>query len=121
MIPKNIDISPVSTSSTSSGWLTKPMPGASSNSQGSKLKLKKPTEKPRITLHHFYDEDKQEKPSSSRSDSEEMRKRRLSDKILQYLGETNEVSVHSKEKEDDEVEIVKELASPYNASGKKDK
>ena len=120
-IPKNIDISPVSTSSTSSGWLTKPMPGASSNSQGSKLKLKKPTEKPKITLHHFYDEDKQEKPSSSRSDSEEMRKRILADKILQHLGETNEVSVHNNEKDDDEVEIVKELASPCNASGKKDK
>ena len=117
-IPKNIDISPVSTSSTSSGWLSKPMPGASSNS--GKLKLKKPTENPKLTLHHFYHEDKQEKPSSSKSDSEEMRKRGLSEKILQHLGETNEVSVHSNEKDDDEVEIVKELASPYNASGKRD-
>ena len=117
-IPKNIDISPVSTSSTSSGWLSKPMPGASSNS--GKLKLKKPTENPKLTLHHFYQEDKQEKPSSSKSDSEEMRKRGLSEKILQHLGETNEVSVHNNEKDDDEVEIVKELASPYNASGKRD-
>ena len=117
-IPKNIDISPVSTSSTSSVWLSKPMPGASSNS--GKLKLKKPTENPKLTLHHFYHEDKQEKPSSSKSDSEEMRKRRLSEKILQHLGETNEVSVHNNEKDDDEVEIVKELASPYNASGKRD-
>jgi len=117
-IPKNIDISPVSTSSTSSGWLSKPMPGASSNS--GKLKLKKPTENPKLTLHHFYQEDKQEKPSSSKPDSEEMRKRGLSEKILQHLGETNEVSVHNNEKDDDEVEIVKELASPYNASGKRD-
>ena len=117
-IPKNIDISPVSTSSTSSGWLSKPMPGASSNS--GKLKLKKPTENPKLTLHNFYQEDKQEKPSSSKSDSEEMRKRGLSEKILQHLGETNEVSVHNNEKDDDEVEIVKELASPYNASGKRD-
>ena len=95
------------------------MPGASSNS--GKLKLKKPTENPKLTLHHFYQEDKQEKPSSSKSDSEEMRKRGLSEKILQHLGETNEVSVYNNEKDDDEVEIVKELASPCNASGKKDK
>ena len=122
-IPKNIDISPVpvSTPSSSSGWLSKPLPGASSNSQVSKLKLKKPTEKPKITLRHFYNEDKQEKPSSSRSDSEEIRKRRLSEKILEHLGETDDVSVQNNEDVDDEVEIVKEVASPYNASKKKDK
>ena len=116
-IPKNITISPVPTSSTSSNWLSKPVSGASSKSQGSKLKLKKPTEKPKITLDHFYDEAKQEKPSTSRSDSDETRKRRLSEKILQHLGVTDESTAKEDENDDDEVEFVKEVASPYKKEG----
>lgn len=118
-IPKNITISPVPTPSTSSSWLSKPMSGASSKSQGSKLKLKKPTEKPKITLDHFYDEAKQEKPSSSRSDSDETRQRRLSEKILQHLRETDE-STTKEDENDEEVKFVKEVASPYSTSRRKD-
>ena len=118
-IPKNITISPVPNHPTSSNWLSKPVTGASSKSQVSKLKLKKPTEKPKITLDHFYDEAKQEKPSTSRSDSDETRKKRLSAKILEHLGETDESSAKEDEN-DDEVKFVKEVASPYTAKRRKD-
>ena len=122
-IPKNIDIKPVPKPkpSTSSNWLSKPSPESSSKSQGSKLKLKKPMEKPKITLDHFYDEAKQQKASSSRSDpilsnrsdSDEARKKRLSLKILQHL-EDNELTAKKDESDEDEVKFVKEVASPHN-------
>ena len=122
-IPRKSNVKQVPTPSTSSRWISKPMPeSSSSKSQGSKLKLKKPIEKPKITLDHFYDEAKQQKPSSStrsdpilsnRSDSDEARKKRLSLKILQHL-EDPELTAKKDDSDEDEVKFVKEVASPHN-------